>query len=168
MDNPFTQPTVGGPLAAQAGEYLTLRLGDEEYAMDILQVQELRSYEQPIRMVNSPPFIKGVIDLRGVIVPIVDLRLKFNLAVADYSEATVVVILCIHGSVIGVVVDAVSDVVAFDAGAIRPAPQFESAIDARFIVGLVHAGERMLIVLDMDTLLSGPEVGLTARVASKV
>lgn len=148
---------------ALGGQYLTLRLGQEDYAIDILRVQEIRSYEQPTKMVNSPSFIKGVINLRGVIVPIVDLRLKLNLGNADYTEFTVVIILNIQGTVVGAVVDAVSDVVTLAAETIKPAPQFDSGIEARFVLGLAHVGERTLIVMDMQTLLSQAELGISAR-----
>ena len=166
MDNTPTQ-TLATSGAAQtastrvaAGEYLTLRLGAEEYAIDILRVQEIRSYEQPVHMVNSPSFIKGVINLRGVIVPIVDLRLKLSMPSAEYTDFTVVIILNIRGTVVGAVVDGVSDVVTLDAKVVRPAPQFESAIDARFILGLANLDERMLVVIDMDALLSNAEMGM--------
>ena len=125
-------------VVADSGQYLTLRLGDEDYAIDIMRVQEIRSYEEPTRMANSPSFIKGVVNLRGVIVPIVDLRMKLNISKVDYNEFTVVIILNIRGSVIGAVVDAVSDVVTLDARTIKPAPQFETVIDARFILGLAQ------------------------------
>ena len=152
-----------GPAAsASSGQYLSLRLGEEEYAIDILRVQEIRSYEVPTNMVNSPSFVKGVINLRGVIVPIVDLRLKLNLPKVEYNDFTVVIILNIRGRVVGAVVDGVSDVVTLEAQAIKPAPQFEAALDARFIVGLVTLGARMLIVMDMDTLMSGAEIGMLA------
>ena len=158
--------TSAGPQSANtrvaAGEYLTLRLGAEEYAIDILRVQEIRSYEQPVHMVHSPTFIKGVINLRGVIVPIVDLRLKLNLPSAEYNDFTVVIILNIRGTVVGAVVDGVSDVVTLEAKVVRPAPQFESSIESRFILGLADLGERMLIVMDMDALLSHAEMGMTA------
>jgi purine-binding chemotaxis protein CheW len=147
---------------ADSGQYLTLRLGDEDYAIDIMRVQEIRSYEEPTRMANSPAFIKGVVNLRGVIVPIVDLRMKLNVSKVDYNEFTVVIILNIRGSVIGAVVDAVSDVVTLDARTIKPAPQFESAIDSRFILGLAHIGDRMLIVMNMEALLSNAELGIAA------
>ena len=160
MEISQTQSSAGPPAGAVSGQYLTLRLGDEEYAIEILRVQEIRSYEQPVHMVNSPSFIKGVVNLRGVIVPIVDLRLKLNLSSADYTDFTVVIILNIHGAVVGAVVDAVSDVVTLDAKTIRPAPQFESAIESRFIVGLADVGERMLIVMNMETLLSNAELGM--------
>lgn len=144
-------------------QFLTLRLGEEEYAMDILRVQEIRSYEEPTRMVNAPLFIKGVINLRGVIVPIVDLRLKLNIAKADYTEFTVVIILNVRGTVIGAVVDAVSDVVTLASQSIKPAPQFDTAIDSRFITGLADVGERMLIVMNIETLMSQNEIGLLLR-----
>ena len=154
---------VDNTYRALGGQYLTLRLGDEDYAIDILRVQEIRSYEQPTKMVNSPSFIKGVINLRGVIVPIVDLRLKLNIGSAEYTEFTVVIILNIHGTVIGAVVDAVSDVVTLGADTIKPAPQFDSGIEARFVLGLAHVGERTLIVMDMQNLLSHAELGLATK-----
>ena len=149
-------------VAADSGQYLTLRLGEEDYAIDIMRVQEIRSYEEPTRMANSPIFIKGVINLRGVIVPIVDLRMKLNISKVEYTEFTVVIILRIKGVVTGAVVDAVSDVVHLDAKMIKPAPQFESAIDSRFILGLADVGERMLIVMNMEALLSNAELGIAA------
>lgn len=155
--------TPAAPLpGAESGQYLTLRLGSEEYAIDILRVQEIRSYEEPTTMVNSPAFIKGVVNLRGVIVPIVDLRLKLNISQVEYNEFTVVIILNIRGTVVGAVVDAVSDVVTLSAESIKPAPQFESAIDSRFIVGLANLGERMLIVMNMEALMSNAEMGMVA------
>lgn len=149
--------------SALGDQYLTLRLGQESYAIDILRVQEIRSYEQPTKMVNSPSFIKGVINLRGVIVPIVDLRLKLHIGEADYTEFTVVIILNIHGTVVGAVVDAVSDVVTLGSAMIKAAPQFDSGIEARFVLGLAHLDERTLIVMDMQTLLSHAELGISAK-----
>jgi purine-binding chemotaxis protein CheW len=147
-------------VSAISGQYLTLRLGNEDYAIDIMRVQEIRSYEEPTKMANSPGFIKGVINLRGVIVPIVDLRMKLNIDKVDYNEFTVVIILRVHGTVVGAVVDAVSDVVNLDASMIKDAPQFESVIDGRFILGLANVGERMLIVMNMEALLSNAEMGI--------
>jgi purine-binding chemotaxis protein CheW len=167
---PFTNKSPKSPQSAGAsasgavdgGQFLTLRLGDEEYAIDILSVQEIRSYEEPTRMVNAPSFIKGVINLRGVIVPIVDLRLKLNLASVEYNQFTVVIILNVRGTVIGVVVDSVSDVVTLSSQSIKPAPQFEAALDARFITGLASLNERMLIVMNMNALMSNAELGLVS------
>lgn len=161
-----TSGQVNPQVLADAGQYLTLRLGNEEYAIDILQVQEIRSYEEPTRMVNAPNYIKGVVNLRGVIVPIVDLRMKLNLEKVEYNEFTVVIILNVRGTVIGAVVDSVSDVVTLSAQAIKPAPQFEAAIDARFITGLANVGERMLIVMNMDALMSNAEMGMLTSSAA--
>jgi len=145
---------------AQSGQYLTLRLGAEEYAIDIQRVQELRFYEEPTRMVNSPAFIKGVVNLRGVIVPIADLRIKLQIEKVEYTDFTVVIILNIQGTVVGAVVDSVADVLTIEADAIKAAPQFDSVMDARFIVGLVKEGERTLIVMDVDALMSNAELGM--------
>ena len=149
-------------MAADSRQYLTLRLGEEEYAIDIMRVQEIRSYEEPTRMVNSPAFIKGVVNLRGVIVPVADLRLKLNVEKVDYNEFTVVIILNIHGNVVGAVVDSVADVLTIDSETIKPAPQFDSGMDSRFIVGLVKQGERTLIVINVESLLSNAELGMLA------
>lgn len=154
------EATQISPSAAMSGQYLTLRLGEEEYAIDILRVQEIRSYEEPTSMVNSPSFVKGVVNLRGVIVPIVDLRMKLNISNVEYNEFTVVIILNVKGTVIGAVVDGVSDVVTLDSKIIKPAPQFESSIESRFIVGLANLGERMLIVMNIETLMSNSELGM--------
>jgi purine-binding chemotaxis protein CheW len=147
-------------MASESRQYLSLRLGVEEYAIDILRVQEIRSYEEPTRMVNSPGFIKGVINLRGVIVPIADLRLKLNIDKVEYNDFTVVIILNIHGTVVGAVVDSVADVLTIDADSIKPAPQFDSGMDSRFIVGLVKEGERTLIVMNVEALMSNAELGM--------
>ena len=154
------QSSPAAPSSASGGQYLTLRLGSEEYAIDILRVQEIRSYEEPTRMVNAPSFIKGVVNLRGVIVPIVDLRLKLNIDKVEYNEFTVVIILNVRGNVVGAVVDSVSDVVTLTSQSIKPAPQFEAAIDARFITGLTDVGGRMLIVMNIEALVSKEELGM--------
>jgi purine-binding chemotaxis protein CheW len=145
---------------AQSGQYLTLRLGQEEYAIDIQRVQELRFYEEPTRMVNSPPFIKGVVNLRGVIVPIADLRIKLQMETVEYTDFTVVIILNVQGTVVGAVVDSVAEVLTIAADSIKPAPQFDAMMDARFIVGLVKEGEKTLIVMDVDALMSNAELGI--------
>ncbi len=149
-----------GQALPDGGQFLTLRLGTEEYAIDILRVQEIRSYEEPTRMVNAPSFVKGVVNLRGVIVPIVDLRLKLNIATVNYNEFTVVIILNVRGTVVGAVVDAVSDVVTLTSQSIKPAPQFETSIDARFITGLATLSDRMLIVMNIEALMSNAELGM--------
>ena len=148
--------------ASSAREYLTFRLDQEEYGIDILKVQEIRGYEPPTRIANAPEFIKGVVNLRGTIVPIVDMRIKFNCTQADYNTFTVVIILNLRQRVVGIVVDSVSDVMELSAEAIRPAPDIESAIDNGCILGLGSVGERMLILLDIERLMGNVDMGLVA------
>lgn len=143
-----------------AGEYLTFTLGNEEYAIDILKVQEIRGYEPPTVIANAPPFIKGVINLRGIIVPIVDLRIKFALGKVEYTPFTVVIILNVAGRVVGVVVDNVSDVILLMPADIRPAPEFSGSFDTRYILGLASQGSRMMIVTDIERLMSSAEMEL--------
>ena len=145
---------------ARHGEYLTFRLGSEEYGIDILRVQEIRSYEQPTRIANAPSFLKGVVNLRGVIVPIIDLRLKLNCETAEYNHFTVVIVLNVRGRVVGVVVDSVSDVLQLGGDTIRPAPATNAAIDTSYITGIGSVGERMLILMDIEALMSSADMGL--------
>jgi purine-binding chemotaxis protein CheW len=145
---------------AMPHEYLSFRLGGEEYGIDILKVQEIRGYEQPTKIANAPAFIKGVINLRGTIVPILDLRLKFNLEQAEYNTFTVVIILNVANRVVGVVVDSVSDVLELTKDEIRPAPEFGGAVDAGFITGLGSVADRMLILMDIEQLVRSSEMGL--------
>ena len=146
--------------AAAGGEFLTFRLGSEEYGIDILKVQEIRSYEQPTRIANSPAFIKGVVNLRGVIVPIVDLRVKLACESVEYNSFTVVIVLNVKGRVIGAVVDSVSDVLELGAGTIKPAPEMHTAVDTSFITGIGSVNDRMLILMDIEGLMSSADMGL--------
>lgn len=146
-------------------EYLTFSLGQEEYAVDILKVQEIRGYDRVTHIANSPAFIKGVINLRGAIVPIVDLRIKFRLSEPVYDQFTVVIILNIANRIVGIVVDAVSDVVILPDEAIKPAPDFGSGLDTRYIVGLATLDERMVIITDIEALMSSEEMALVDNVA---
>ncbi len=142
------------------GEFLSFRLGAEEYGIDILKVQEIRSYEPPTRIANAPAFIKGVINLRGVIVPIVDLRVKLGCEVADYNGFTVVIVLNVKGRVIGTVVDSVSDVLQLGPEVIKPAPEMSCSVDSACITGIGSVADRMLILMDIEALLAGPDMGL--------
>ena len=142
------------------GEFLTFRLGGEEYGIDILRVQEIRSYEQPTRIANTPEFLRGVVNLRGVIVPIVDLRLKLSCESAEYNSFTVVIVLNVKGRVVGAVVDSVSDVLALDKDTIKPAPEMSSAVDTSFITGIGSVADRMLILMDIEGLMASEEMGL--------
>lgn len=140
--------------AAQAGQYLSFRLGDECYGIDILKVQEIRSYDAPTRMPNTAEFLRGVVDIRGVIVPILDLRVRFNCASVEFTASTVVIVLDLGARVVGVVVDAVNDVVSLHSGDVRAAPSMAGAIDASCITGLAQANNALLILLDAERLFS--------------
>ncbi len=153
---------AGAPLTS-IREFLAFKLGAEEYGIDILRVQEIRSYEAPTRIANAPPFIKGVVNLRGVIVPIVDMRLKFNLESANYDSFTVVIVLNIGQRVVGIVVDAVSDVITLTAEQVRPVPEFNSAIESDHLLAIGAIDARMLILLDIEKLMTDAEMGLVER-----
>jgi purine-binding chemotaxis protein CheW len=151
---------------AASGEYLTFTLGAEEYAIDILKVQEIRGYDAVTKIANAPPFIKGVINLRGVIVPIVDLRIKFNLGNFTYDQFTVVIILNIGKRVMGIVVDGVSDVIQLSSDNLHPSPEFGSILDTRYILGLGTVEERMIIVVDIERLMTSQEMSLVEAAAA--
>ncbi|MCB1949276.1 chemotaxis protein CheW [Nitrosomonas sp.] len=141
-------------------EFLTFRLGEEEYGIDILKVQEIRGYDAITQIANSPDFIKGVVNLRGIIVPIIDMRIKFRLGTAEYDQFTVVIILNVSGRIMGIVVDGVSDVINLDSDQMRAAPEFGTAIDTEYIRGLGTVDDRMLILLDIEKLMGSREMGL--------
>jgi len=159
------EPTESAGVVA-SGEYLTFTLGAEEYGMDILKVQEIRGYDTVTKIANSPSFIKGVINLRGVIVPIVDLRIKFKLGEPTYDQFTVVIILNIGNRVMGIVVDGVSDVIQLNSDSLRPAPEFGSILDTRYIMGLGTVDERMIIIVDIEKLMSSQEMALIEEAAA--
>lgn len=148
------------PAAGTLREFLTFDLGDEEYGIDILKVQEIRGYDGVTRIANTPPFIKGVMNLRGLIVPIVDMRVKFGLGEPRYDAFTVVIILNLSGRVVGMVVDGVSDVLALTEEQVRPAPDFAALCDTAYLVGLGTVGERMLILIDIERLMKSREMAL--------
>jgi purine-binding chemotaxis protein CheW len=149
------------PADAPAGEFLTFRLGAESYGIENLKVQEIRGYETPTAIATAPAFIKGVINLRGVIVPILDLRIKFRLSEARYDEFTVAIILNVAGRVVGAVVDSVSDVLTLASDAIRPTPEFASAsFDTKYITGLGTVDDQMIILLDIEKLMTGADMAL--------
>lgn len=145
----------------QANEFLTFTLGHEEYGVEILKVQEIRSYEAPTTIANAPEFLKGVVNLRGVIVPIVDMRIKFGLEKANYDQFTVVIILNVAHRVVGMVVDSVSDVLQLSGEQIREAPQFGASLDTEYITGLGTVDKRMLILIDIEKLMTSQDMALT-------
>jgi purine-binding chemotaxis protein CheW len=147
-------------------EFLAFTLGQEEYGIDIQKVQELRGYDKVTHIANAPEFIKGVVNLRGIIVPIIDMRIKFNLGVPNYDQFTVVIILNIAGRTMGMVVDSVSDVITLSAEQVKPAPQMGVALDTEYLIGLGTLDDRMLILVDIDKLMSSTEMGLIEKVAA--
>jgi purine-binding chemotaxis protein CheW len=151
--------------ATPAAEYLAFTLGQEEYGIDIQKVSEIRSYETPTRIANAPDFVKGVVNLRGIIVPIVDMRIKFNLGTPGYDQFTVVIILNIGHRVVGMVVDRVSDVTMLSREQIKPAPAIGGTMNTDYITGLGTLDERMLILVDIDKLMSSADMGLVEQVA---
>jgi len=147
-------------------EYLAFKLGSEEYGIDILKVQEIRGYEAVTRIANAPEFIKGVINLRGIIIPVVDMRIKFNLGSPVYDQFTVVIILNISGRIVGMVVDSVSDVTTLTPEQVKPAPEMGTAFSSDYMIGLGTIDERMLILVNIDKLMSSPEMGLMDQLAA--
>ena len=166
-----TQTSAALNKAQSAGEisgheFLAFTLGKEEYGIDILKVQEIRGYEPVTRIANAPDFIKGVVNLRGIIVPIVDMRIKFNLGEPTYDQFTVVIILNIAGRVMGMVVDSVSDVTTLSPEQIKAAPEMGTTFDTDYLIGLGTLDERMLILVDIDKLMSSAEMGLIEKAAA--
>ncbi len=161
---------AGAAAAAAANsnrlEVVTFTLGHEEYGIDIQKVQELRGYDAVTRIANAPEYIKGVVNLRGIIVPIIDMRIKFALGTPSYDQFTVVIVLNIGGRVVGMVVDSVSDVITLTAEQIKPAPEMGSVLDTDYLIGLGTLEERMLILVDIDKLMSSEEMGLIEKMAA--
>ncbi|ROP58315.1 purine-binding chemotaxis protein CheW [Enterobacter sp. BIGb0383] len=147
-------------------EYLVFTLGDEEYGIDILKVQEIRSCERVTRIANTPAFIAGVTNLRGVIVPIVDLRVKFQLTSAEFDDNTVVIVLNFDNRVVGIIVDGVSDVLTLVPEQIRPAPDFSVTLSTEYLQGLGSVDDRMLILVDIEKLLNSEEMELVEKSAA--
>ncbi|MEO7497786.1 MAG: chemotaxis protein CheW [Massilia sp.] len=156
--------SAGKEVAGQ--EFLAFTLGSEEYGIDILKVQEIRGYEAVTRIANAPEFIKGVINLRGIIIPVVDMRIKFNLGTPVYDQFTVVIILNIGGRIMGMVVDSVSDVTTLMPDQVKPAPEMGAVFNSDYMIGLGTVDERMLILVDIDKLMSSGEMGLIEKLAS--
>ena len=154
------------PSAAKPLEFLAFTLGQEEYGIDIQKVQELRGYDTVTRIANAPEHIKGVVNLRGIIVPIIDMRIKFNLGTPSYDQFTVVIILNMASRVMGMVVDSVSDVITLSPEQIKPAPEMGAVLVTDYLIGLGTLNERMLILVDIDKLMSSDEMGLIEKLAA--
>ncbi|AIA74571.1 chemotaxis protein CheW [Halomonas sp. XH26] len=166
----MSQANNGAVLSAAEAdnrEFLVFSLGEEEYAIDILKVQEIRGYENVTRIANAPDFIKGVTNLRGVIVPIVDLRIKFHLDSVEYGGQTVVIVVNVADRVVGIVVDGVSDVMTLTPEQIKPAPEFGVTLSSDFLSGLGSLEDRMLVLVDIDKLLTSEEMALVDSTSSR-
>ncbi len=161
-----TQNSLSDSEESTGNEFLAFTLGKEEYGLDILRVQEIRGYEPVTRIANAPAFIKGVVNLRGTIIPVVDMRIKFSLGEPSYDQFTVVIILNIAGRVVGMVVDSVSDVTTLSPEQVKPAPEIGAVFDTEFLIGLGTIGERMLILVDIDKLMSSSDMGLIEKIAA--
>ncbi len=141
-------------LTTDGSQFLTFNLGDELYGVDILRVQEIKGYTAVTKIPNTPPHIKGVLNLRGTIVPIVELRTKFNMPIIDYTAFTVIIVVVVRDKIMGVVVDSVSDVLNIDRKDIQVPPQFGAKVDVSFLNGIGKSGDKLVALLDMDRLLS--------------
>lgn len=148
-----------------AQEYLIFTLGTEEYGIEILKVQEIRGYDRVTRIANSPEFISGVTNLRGIVVPIIDLRVKFQLNSAEFNENTATIILNLCDRVVGIVVDGVSDVLALNLDQIKPAPDFTTTLSTKYLLGLGALDNRMLILVDIENFLNSEEMEIVDRIA---
>nr|WP_042425292.1 chemotaxis protein CheW [Comamonas granuli] len=153
------QEPTSSPVGPIAAEYLTFRLGKEEYAIDILRVQEIRGYDAATRIANAPAYVKGVINLRGRIVPIVDLRMLFDLPDPDYDSFTVVIVINVCDTVLGMVVDGVNDVVQISRADVKPAPGFGASADTSYLHGIASIAERMILLLEIEKLVQGAGLG---------
>lgn len=144
---------------ADTQQFLTFKLAGEEYGVGILSVQEIRGWSAVTAIPHSPSWLLGVINLRGVVVPVIDLRLKFNYAKAEYNEFTVVIILNLKERVVGVVVDGVSDVITLTPEQIKPAPSLGNNTDTSHIIGFGTLDERMRILMDVEKLMASADLG---------
>lgn len=158
--NQPTATALTANLSLNVTEFLAYRLGKEEYGIDIQRVQELRGYDAVTAIANAPAHIKGVVNLRGIIVPIIDMRIKFNLGEPVYDQFTVVIILNLRSRIVGMVVDSVSDVITLEASQVRPAPEMGSSVETDYLLGVGTIEDRMLILVDIDRLMASAEIGL--------
>jgi purine-binding chemotaxis protein CheW len=154
-------------LTTDGNQFLTFNLGEELYGVDILRVQEIKGYTTVTKIPNTPPHIKGVLNLRGTIVPIVELRTKFGMPTIDYTTFTVIIVVVVRDKVMGLVVDSVSDVLNIDKKDIQAPPQFGAKVDVSFLNGIGKSGDKLVALLDMDRLLSESDTQETP-VAAKV
>lgn len=155
-----------GTLPAGEEQYLTFRLDGQEYGIAILKVQEIKGWDRMTPIPNSPPYVKGVLNLRGVIVPVFDLRLRFGLPEAERDAFTVIIVVNIGGRLAGIVVDSVSDVINVGAEQKCAAPEYEGQQNREFIQGLAQVEDKLLIILDIDRMVIPETLDKTEPVAS--
>ncbi len=153
-------------LTTDGNQFLTFNLGDELYGLDILRVQEIKGYTTVTKIPNTPSHIKGVLNLRGTIVPIIELRTKFGMPTIDYTAFTVIIVVVVRDKIIGLVVDAVSDVLNIDKKDIQPSPQFGASVDVSFLNGIGKSGDKLIALLDMDRLLSEGDLRASSPAAA--
>jgi len=155
----------------EVSQFLSFTLGAEDYGVNILRVQEIRGWQQVTRVPNAPPHVLGVLNLRGVIVPIIDMRMRFRMTKVEYNPTTVIIVLSVQGAagvhVFGIVVDSVSDVLDVQTRDVKAKPDFGAAVSTDFISGLATVGERMIMLLDIDKLLSADELAALAQSGGK-
>lgn len=147
-------------------EFLAFTIGKEEYGLDIIKVQEIRGYEAATRLANAPEYFKGVMNMRGVIVPVIDMRIKLGMSTPTYDQFTIVIVLNIRGEVMGMVVDSVSDVTTLTAEQICPAPEVGGAINTGYLIGLGTVDQRMLILVDIEKLMASDDIGEIQNLAA--
>lgn len=161
-----TSPITGMPLTPEAEQYLTFRLDGLDYGIPIMQVQEIRGWTKVTPLPNSPRYIKGVLNLRGTIVPIIDLRLRFNLSETPYDACTVIIVVNVGGRLAGLVVDAVSDVISLAPDQRRNPPEFEGQANRQFVQGLTQVDEKLLVLIDVDKLVNQETLAEAAEAAA--
>ncbi len=159
MNEVLEEPLSG--IAADANQFLTFTLNDQEFGIEILRVQEIKNFSQVTPIPNMPECIKGVMNLRGTVVPIIDLRSKFHMPTVPYNQFTVIIVVNVGSKVMGLVVDAVSDVLNLADDSVKETPEFGAGVDTLFIRGLAKSGDRLVTLLDIDYLLRVEETATT-------
>jgi purine-binding chemotaxis protein CheW len=149
--------------STDGNQYLTFALGEEEYGVDILKVQEIKGYTPATPVPNTPAYIKGVMNLRGTIIPVVDLRAKLALTETEYNQFTVIIVVMVGTKVVGLIVDSVSDVLNIPKSDMQDVPEFGSTVDVRFIEGMAKAGEKIVMLLDIDKVVAERDLDAIAR-----
>jgi purine-binding chemotaxis protein CheW len=161
------QLTAKSAYASDTNQFLTFALGQEEYGVEILKIQEIKGFSAITPLPNAPPYVRGVLNLRGTIVPIVDLRKKFGMPEEAYTKFTVIVVVQVKGQTLGFIVDAVSDVLTVTGADIQPTPDLHGQVDTSFINGLARANEKLVILLDIDKVLTAAEAVAAAETAEQ-